>query len=177
MPNRGSPELAAKYNAQLAANYMREGRMDMARAKLAEGLKQSPHSPAVHNTLALYYARLGRFDKAEEQYKLSLKYRPGDPETMNNYGVFLCTHGKPQQSLQYFVKAAEDLDYSTPDAALANAGLCALKIPDDKLAKQYFRRTLAINPDQSQALWQMGLMAFGQGRYTEARKYISRLIQ
>lgn len=175
--SKASPELAAKYNAQLAANYMREGRMNMARKKLAEGLEQAPHSAAIHNTLARYYMRLGRTQKAEKQYRLSLKYKPDDPQTKNNYGVFLCSHGRPREALHYFVEASENLSYSTPDSALANAGMCAQKIPAPELAKRYFRRTLAINPNQRQALWHLGLMAFKKGRYTRAHGYVSRLIQ
>ncbi|MGH8162530.1 MAG: type IV pilus biogenesis/stability protein PilW [Gammaproteobacteria bacterium] len=174
--SKKSPELAAKYNAQLASGYMREGRMDLARQKLADALKEAPHLAVVRNTLALYYTRLAEYGKAEKQYKLSLEYKPGDPDTLNNYGVFLCSHGKPRASIKYFTQAAGDLDYNTPDSALANAGLCAQKIPDDKLATQYFRRALAVNPNQSQALWQLGLMAFTQGRYSQANGYLSHLI-
>ncbi len=174
--SRKSPELAAKLNAQLASGYMREGRMNLARQKLADAMKEAPHLAVVHNTLALYYTRLGEYDKAEAQYKLSLQYEPGDPDTLNNYGTFLCSHGKPRASIKYFTQAAGDLNYSTPDSALANAGLCAQKIPDNKLATEYFKRALAVNPDQSQALWQLGLMAFTQGRYGEADRYLSQLI-
>src|SRR5699024_2862709 len=115
-------------------------------------------------------------DKAEKQYKLSLQYKPGDPQTLNNYGAFLCSHGQARQSLRYFSQAAGNLNYSTPDSALANAGLCAQKIPDNKLAVKYFKQTLAINPTQPQALWQLGLIAFKGGRYGDARGYFSRLI-
>lgn len=173
----GSLQMAAKYNAQIASNYMRQGRMQLARSKLAEALKQAPHSAVVHNTLALYYIHLRLYDKAEKQYRLSLQYKPHNPQTMNNFGVFLCSHGKPRKSLQYFVKAAGNLDYSTPDSAFANAGLCALKIPDKTLAQKYFRRALAINPNQRQALWHMGLMAFKKGRYSSAYRYLGRLIE
>lgn len=171
-----SPEKAAKYNSQLAVGYMRQGRMNLAREKLSRARKQAPHLPVVHNTLAFYYIHLNEPDKAEKQYKLSLQYKPDDPETLNNYGAFLCSHGKPRESLQYFARAADNLNYSTPDSALANAGLCAKKIPDDKLAAKYFKRALAVNANQPQALWQMGLIAFKHGRYSESHKYFARLI-
>ncbi len=173
---KASPELAARYNTELATDYMNEGRMDLARSKLADALKQAPHSATVHDTLALYYQRLGQYDQVEHQYRLSLKYHPDDPNTLNNYGVFLCFRGKPRESLAYFAKAAANLNYSTPDSALANAGNCALKIPDRKLAVQYFQRALATNPDQPQALWQLGLMAFEQGNYSDANTHLSRLV-
>lgn len=173
--SKPNPKKAGQYNAQLAVGYMRQGRMNLARSKLSEALKQAPHSPVVHNTLALYYIHLNEFDKADQQYKLSLRYKPGDPQTLNNYGAFLCSHGKPRQSLDYFKRAAGNLNYSTPDSALANAGMCAQKIPDEKLAKKYFNRALAVNPNQAQALWQLGLIAFKHGRYSDAHKHFARL--
>ncbi|MGH8272984.1 MAG: type IV pilus biogenesis/stability protein PilW [Gammaproteobacteria bacterium] len=176
LPSKPKPKLAARYNAQLASNYMNEGRMDLARKKLALAMQQAPDLAVVHNVLALYYSRLGHYEKADEQYRISLHYKPNDPDTLNNYGVFLCNRGKPRASLQYFMRAADDLNYPTPDSALANAGLCAQKIPDAKLAAKYFRQTLAVNPNQPQALWQLGLAAFKQGRYSQANKYITQLV-
>lgn len=171
-----SPRLAARYNTELAIDYMREGRMDLAQRKLALALKQAPHMPEVHNALALYYERIGEIDNADHQYRLSLQYAPGNPSTLNNYGAFLCRQGRYRKSLNYFTRAAENLNYGTPDAALTNAGLCALRIPDKKLARRYFERALAINPEMNQALWQLGLMDFEAGQYSSADAHLSHLI-
>lgn len=173
---KASPRKAAMYNTQLAIIYMREGRMDLAQNKLAEALKQAPHLVDVHNALALYYERIGRIQEADHQYKLSLEYSEGNPDTLNNYGAFLCRQGKYRESLKYFVRASNNIDYSTPDKALANAGLCALKIPDQALAKKYLKQALAINNDLGQALWQLGLISFQEQKYTQANNYLSRLV-
>lgn len=174
--SHAKPQLAARYNTELAINYMSEGRMDLAQRKLALAVKQAPHMPDVRNALALYYERIGEIGEADHQYHLSLEYAPSNPVTLNNYGAFLCRQGRYRKSLPYFTRAAQDLDYNTPDAALTNAGLCALKIPDKKLARQYFDRAIAINPNMGQALWQLGLMDFEAGKYTSADAHLSRLI-
>lgn len=171
-----SPKLAAQYNTQLAIAYMQQGRMDLARSKLADALRQAPKTPEVHNALALYYERTGRPHQAAHQYQLSLDYDPGNPDTQNNYGAFLCREGKYRESIDYFVKASNNLNYDTPDKALANAGLCALRIPDKTLAEKYFKQALAINPNQGQSLWNLGLMSFEAGKYTDANAYLARLI-
>jgi len=173
---KASPKLAAEYNTRLAIAYMQQGRMDLAQNKLSEALRQAPEMPAVHNALALYYERTGRPEQAAHQYMLSLRYDAGNPNTQNNYGAFLCREGKYRQSIGYFVKASDNLDYQTPDRALANAGLCALKIPDKALAEKYFKQSLAINRDQGQSLWHLGLLSFEAGKYTEANNYLARLI-
>ena len=171
-----SPRKAAMYNTQLAIIYMREDRLDLAQNKLAEALSQAPHAVEVHNALALYYERIGRLSEADHQLKLALEYGEDDPDTLNNYGAFLCRQGKYRKSIQYFLKASNNLNYSTPDEALANAGLCALKIPDRSLAKNYFQQALAINNDLGLALWQLGMISFQEQNYTQANNYLSRLI-
>lgn len=174
--SKASPKLAATYNTRLAIGYMQQGRMDLAQNKLAEALRQGPKMSLVHNALALYYERTGRPKEADHQYMLSLDYDPGNPNTQNNYGAFLCRQGKYRQSIGYFVKASDNLDYDTPDKALANAGLCALRIPDQAMAKKYFTQALAINHDQTQALWHLGLLGFEANDYSAADNYLSRLI-
>ncbi len=171
-----SPHKAAMYNTRLAIIYMHEGRLDVAQNKLSEALKQAPHSVAVHNALALYYERIGRLHEADHQYKLALHYGGNDPDTLNNYGAFLCRQGKYRESIRYFLKASNNLNYSTPDKALSNAGLCALKIPDKSMAKKYFKRALAINNQLGQPLWQLGMLSFQDQNYTQANNYLSRLI-
>ncbi len=171
-----SPHKAAMYNTQLAIIYMREGRLDLAQNKLSEALKQAPHSVAVHNALALYYERIGRLHEADQQYKLSLDYGENNPDTLNNYGAFLCRQGKYRESIRYFLRASNNINYSTPDRALANAGFCALKIPDKSLAKKYFKQALAINNNLAQALWQLGMISFQEQKYIQANNYLSRLI-
>jgi len=174
--SKASPKMAARYNTELAIDYMKEGRMDLAQRKLAAARKQAPHLAEVHNGLALYYERIGENKRANREYRKSLDDAPGDPSTLNNYGAFLCRNGHPRKSLKYFTRAAENLDYDTPQAALANAGTCALKIPDKKLARQYFKRALAINPNLGQALWHLGLADFEDGKYSNANRYLARLV-
>lgn len=173
---KGSPELAATYNTELGINYMQEGHMDLAQQKLDLALKQAPNQPMVHNALALYYEHLGEDQQANREYRRSLSLKPDNPDTLNNYGTFLCRTGHPKKSLKFFVKAANNLSYDTPDSAFANAGTCALKIPNRKLAKHYFKQALAVNPQMNQALWELGLMAFKQGEFRKANPYLARLL-
>lgn len=174
--SKASPRKAAMYNTQLAIVYMQQGRMDLAQNKLAEALQQSPHLAEAHSALALYYERTGRDQDADHQYRLAMKYGNKDPDTLNNYGAFLCRQGKYHASIRYFLQASNNLNYTTPDKALSNAGLCALKIPDKSLAAKYFKQALEINPDLGQALWHLGLLDFERKHYEDANNYLSRLM-
>lgn len=171
-----SPTLAARFNTEMAYRYMQAGDMDLARRKLALARREVPNDPIVHNALAFYYTQIGKYARAEREFHNALALAPNNPDTLNNYGTFLCRQGKYRASLKYFTRAATNLNYATPDSALANAGTCALKIPDKKIARRYFEQALAINPNQPRALWQLGLMAFEKGNYSSANDRLGRLV-
>lgn len=174
--SKASPRLAARYNTEMAIKYIQQGQMDRAQRKLALARQEAPNDPIVLNALAFYYTQIGDYGHATQSYRDALSADPNSPNTLNNYGTFLCRRGRYRQSLKYFVKAAGNLNYATPDAALANAGTCALKIPARKLANQYFERALAMNPTQPVALWQLGLWQFEKGHYGSANRYLGKLV-
>lgn len=178
IPGQGkaSPRLAARYNTEMAIKYIQQGEMDRAQRKLALARHEAPNDPVVLNALAFYYTQIGDYGHANREYRDALSVDPNSPDTLNNYGTFLCRRGRYRESLKYFVKAAGNLNYATPDAALANAGTCALKVPDQKLANRYFKRALALNPTQPVALWQLGLWEFENGHYGGANRYLGKLV-
>ncbi len=171
-----SPRLAAHFNIEMAYRYMQAGSMDLAQRKLALARREAPQDPVVYNALAFYYTQIGKYARAEHEFRQALSLGPDNPDTLNNYGTFLCRRGEYRVSLKYFSRAAANLNYATPDSALANAGTCALKIPNKKIARRYFEQALAINPNQPEALWQLGLMAFEKGDYSSANNRLGRLV-
>ena len=92
----------------------------------------------------------------------------------SDYAVFLCQHGDAKGSIDYFMKAAANPRYSTPDAAYSNAGLCAQHIPDLKAADQYFRQALARNPTMLEPMAQLAAISYQQKNYLSARAFIER---
>ncbi|HEY1991645.1 MAG TPA: tetratricopeptide repeat protein, partial [Gammaproteobacteria bacterium] len=61
-----------------------------------------------------------------------------------------------------------------PDAAYSNAGVCALLIPDQPRAEQYFRQALQLNPRQPEPMFQLAQLAYNQKKYLTARAFIQR---
>ena len=164
----------AEINAKLGLNYMRHGEYDVAEAKLKKALKENPRLGEAHHYLAELYRRTERYDEAKEHFRLALKYTPDDPNLQNNFGVFLCGQGEYREAIDLFVKVAASRDYKRPDDAYANAGLCALRIPDEKLGEMYLRRALAINKQLPNALYHMARLSFDHGQYMKARAFIER---
>lgn len=169
-----SLQQASQYNVELGVAYLQQGRRDLAMQKLQLALQQNSDNANAYMALGLLYNNTGDAQRADENFRTALRKAPDNPQIQNNYAVFLCQHGKPQQSEQYFLKAAQNPLYPTPEAAYTNAGVCANKIPDAAAAVQYFRRALDINPAFPEALYQMARMSYERKQYLEARAFIER---
>lgn len=165
---------ASDDNVALAMQYLKIGDRNTAMQKVQKAIDENPDNANAYTAEALIYTADGETGKADDAYKKAMRKAPGDPEILNNYGRFLCLGGKSKESLDYFVKAANNPRYATPDGAYSNAGLCALQIPDQVLAEQYFRQALQLNPRQPEPMYQLALMAYNQKKYLTARAFIQR---
>ncbi|HET7569788.1 MAG TPA: type IV pilus biogenesis/stability protein PilW [Gammaproteobacteria bacterium] len=174
--SQAQPKLAAKYNVQLGVAYMQQGRLDLALKKLQRALKQDPDLAEAHTAIALVYEKRGDIGLADQHYRRALDIAPHDPKTLNAYGVFLCRHNKVDQSEQYFLAAAANPDYDTPEAAYTNAGVCLLKIGKQDRAEADFRLALKAQPDYPDALWQLARLSFDEGKHLPARAFLQRFM-
>ncbi|MGH8279931.1 MAG: type IV pilus biogenesis/stability protein PilW [Gammaproteobacteria bacterium] len=169
-----SLQQASQYNVALGVAYLQQGRRDLAMQKLQLALKQDPDNASAYMSLGLLYNAIGDTQRADDNFKTALRKAPNDPQIENNYAVFLCQRGKPRESEQYFLEAAQDPMYPTPEAAYTNAGVCAIKIPDEAAAGQYFQKALNVNPDFPEALYQMASLSYAKKNYQAALGYLQR---
>ena len=107
----------------------------------------------------------------------ALELAPNDSEIRQNWGWFLCTHGRPQESLPEFDAALRNPLYRTPDIALVNAGRCAEDTGERRRAEEYFKRALSVNPGSMTAAYSLSLLAYKEGRLDEARLLMRRVMQ
>ena len=171
-----SLQQASQYNVELGVAYLQQGRRDLAMQKLQLALQQNSDNANAYMSLGLLYNSIGDTTRAEENFRTALRKAPDNPQIQNNYAVFLCQHGKPQDSEKYFMEAAQNPLYPTPEAAYTNAGVCANKIPDTTAAAQYFQKALAVNPNFPEALYQMARLNYNLKQYLNARAFIERFV-
>ncbi len=164
----------AQINAKLGLSYLQHGNFEVAEAKLKRALQQDPKLGEAHHYLAELYRRTDRTDLAKDSYRKALQYSPDDMSLQNNFAVFLCDKTDYQEAIEIFARVATTRDYNRPDDALTNAGLCALRIPDVKLAERYIRQALQLNKKQPKALYEMARLSFDQQEYFRARAFIER---
>jgi type IV pilus assembly protein PilF len=167
--SKASSDEAAGFNVQLGIGYLQQGNLVVAKEKLERAERESPHDPKVHNAMGLLYERLGDPKRADEEYRTALRDAPKDPEIANNYAVFLCQSGRTEEGVKYFMVAARNPLYRTPEAAYTNIAVCLRAAHRDDEAKQNLQRALAIKPNFAEAAYQLADLEFTGGHLNDAR--------
>jgi type IV pilus assembly protein PilF len=127
----------------------------------------------VHSALGLLYERFGDMKRADDEYREALRYGPKDPDVANNYAVFLCKSGRTEEGVKYFLEAAKNPLYRTPEAAYTNIGVCLRAAHRDDEARQNFIRALTIKPNFGEAAYQLADLEFERGHLNDARTAIT----
>jgi type IV pilus assembly protein PilF len=170
------PGQAAVANMQLAIEYMKLGQLANSRTCIEKALKEDPSNADVQMTAGLVYERINDMPKAEHAYSEANRLGKKDPNISNTYAIFLCRTGKTAAGEKLFLEVSVNPLYQTPEVALANAGACARGANDLVNAEAYFKRALAIRPNYSEALLQLGNIAFDGGDAAQALDYVQRYL-
>ncbi len=168
------PRNRAKLHTELATLYFTRGSMAVALEELRVAVAADPDYASAHNLLGLVYAELRENRLAEASFNRALQLAPADPEVNHNYGVFLCQTGKEADSIRHFLVAARNPLYANPSRSYSAAGLCSVRANKTKEAEEYFVLALRLEPDEPVSLLQLAQIRFGQGRFDEARRLVSR---
>ncbi len=116
---RASPTVAA---AGQAAGSHAEGAREAARGSRGRLLRARPHghrargaqrsrrssiptNARIYNLFGLVYAMLGENAKAEQNFQRALAMAPQDSDIHHNWGWYLCSNGRPRESIPEFEKA------------------------------------------------------------------------
>lgn len=167
----------ARVHTELARAYYGAGQYNVALEEVQIALDaEKNYLPAV-NQLGLIYLALGQTDDAERELKRAIRIDRDDPSVNNNYGMLLCSKGDASEAMRYFEKALSDPLYRNPEIAYVNAGVCLKREADYLRAEQFFRRALALVPDQPRALYHMADLEFRKGELESARTFITRHLQ
>ncbi len=167
-------EMAAKYNAQMGNEYLRQGSIQLAKTKFEKALQQDPSLAAAHAGYGLLWAHLGDIKKADKHFKRALRGDPRNPNILNNYGTYLCGQNRFVEAEQQFLKALEDPLYETPEYAYTNAGRCSMQDSNFEKAEAYFGKALQANPHFPDALYRMAAIKAHSGQYRVANAYLQK---
>jgi type IV pilus assembly protein PilF len=173
--SRKAIDQAAAVNAELALAYMREGNLKAAREKIDKALQQNSSTANTQMAAGFIYDKLGEKRKAMSHFEQAVKLGGKEnPDVVANAAVYFCMNGEPKRGEQYMLQAAASPLNARPDVAYANAGRCARDDGRPQDAEQSFRKALALNPKQPEALLQMAEMAQAGGNGLQARAFLER---
>ena len=136
----GIAEKSAKTHTELGILYLQSGNLTVALEEARIAAATAPtYAPAL-NLLGLVHLTLNEIPQARASFERAIQLAPGDPQIANDYGWFLCQSGREQEAFNYFEASARNPLYKTPTRPYTNAGLCYLKIKDEKAAEANFQR-------------------------------------
>jgi len=175
MPPTASKQEAAELNMDLGISYLRQGDFEEAMVKLEKSIAEEPKNPTAHRALAHVFEILGDDVGAEKEYRIAVRQAGDDADALNDLAVFLCRHGDEREAMPLFDRAAEVPLYQSKHMIYTNAGTCAKEF-NLLEAEDYLRQALMLKPSYSEALYQMGDVAYLQENYLQARAFIDRYV-
>jgi len=170
-PAGSEQQQRAKVHTELGSLYMLDGRSAIALEEARIALSVDPNYAPAHNLLGLTHMALNEPRLAEDAFEKALRLAPGDPEISNNFGWFLCQSGREQRSIAYFMAAAKNPLYTMPTKPYTNAGVCSVRLKDDKAAEDYLLTALRLSPTNTLALYWLADIAYRHGHFIEARQW------
>ena len=170
----GDPRNRARVHTELGAEYYSRGNMGVALEELRTATAaDSTYAPA-YGVLGMVYMELRENRLAEQNFERALRLAPSDGDINHNYGWFLCQTKREPESIKYFMQAVRNPLYATPWRSYSAAGVCTLRTNNLKDAEDLFQRALKLDPDEPQALLQLGQIRYRQGNMRQARELVSR---
>ena len=135
--------------------------------------------PEFWNILGIAYAQTGALEKALETFEKALSLDENFPELLHNIGKTYHSLGNIKKDNQLLKKAEEmfkqaialDPSYPKPYSSLGNLYRTRGEI---KAAIQYWKNALKMDPDDSGALYNMGIASLGQKDFTNAYAYLTK---
>lgn len=164
----------ARVHTELAQSYMQNGDLQGALTKLNKALQFDPDYIPAHTVMAVLYERINNPVEAEKHYRKAVALDPSKGDANNNLGAFLCKTGRSTEAVQYFQKAVADPFYQTPALAWTNAGRCLEGSGDVAGAEEDYRKALALDPQNVDALLQTAALLYKQNDAFRARAFLQR---
>lgn len=168
---------AAKINTRLGLAYLQRHDIQRAKQKLLLALDEAPNLPESWYSMGYLLQVTGNNEQAKKYYLKAVDLAPGRGDTLNNYGTFLCRTGEYNEAIKQFIAATKDPKYLDNAAAYENAGLCALKIPNQTLAMQYFNKALEEDPLRPNSIIELAQLNFKKGNVQLAKHELDQFLQ
>jgi type IV pilus assembly protein PilF len=173
-PDTNQEAAGELYN--LGAQYYRNGKWELARARLKRATELDPRNANAYSLLALTYVELDNQRLATESFDKAVRIAPNNFDVRNAYAIFLCEQKRFDEALQQFDRAIAVRENDNAEVMLTNAGVCIAKKPDYERAELYFRNALERKSGYGEALIQLAALKNRTGDNLSSRAFLQRYI-
>lgn len=125
--------------------------------------------------LASQYIKSGRREEAGDIYDEISARASSDPRLNADLGNLSTHFGANDKAIQHFEISIQQEPYNPEYLALL--GIALLKTGDSPMARESFSKALALNKDETAALYGMGIILFGEGKYQESIDFLQRVLK
>jgi type IV pilus assembly protein PilF len=167
----------ARVHTDLGGAYYESGQYGVALEELNEAIAADSRYAPAYNSLGLVYMALREEKKAKESFERSLRLDAEDSSANNNYGLLLCQTKREKEGIRHFLIALKNPLYEKSDSALANAGVCARRMGDDKAADDFLSKAITLRPNNGVALFNLAQLKYDTGNFDAARGLLKRHLQ
>lgn len=136
---------AAKARTNLAAQYIRERKLDHARQQLEQAFEANNRYAPAYDMMGVLLQAEGspaNMAKADDYFRRAIALDKSFMPARNNYGQYLAKMGRDHEAIAQFEVAGTTLGYEGRSIALENLGVVYLKVKNYPKAKDAFIRSI-----------------------------------
>ncbi len=173
-----SPKEIAQVRTSLAAQYIRQKKLDPAQRQLELAFKADKRYAPAYNMMGVLLQQEGsasNLAKADHYFKKAIRLDSKFIQAHNNYGVYLSKMNRYQDAVKQFEIAGSALGYSGRTEALENLGRTYLKINNNAGAIQAFTRALENNPNSLVSRIELVDILIATDKTEQARRYFEEV--
>lgn len=177
--NKKNPEEIASTRTAIAAEFIRDHKLDDAQRQLERALESNPKSAPANDMMGVLLQQEGsplNLAKAEAYFKKAISLDPEFSQAHNNYGVYLSQVKRYNEAIVQFQIAGSALGYEGRASALENLGRTYLKVNNKELATQTFLKALDTNRQSVIARSELIDILLNDGRSLQAKELYDDLV-
>ena len=150
------------------------GYLEQAAASFQQVIAAKPDNAEGYYNLGTLNLRRNDLTQARSYFEQTLKLRPNYPEAWNNLGMVAAQQGHPDEAIQSFQQSLQ----LRPDYAIALLNLGNVyRRQGDARAKDTLTRALALQPDDPEANYSLGMFYAQQGQVQLAADSLRRALE